>query len=72
MVMAGLLAYSADPIPGELIAYGRRMPISGGTSRVLYTVEGRTSSVAITLANDGSQSKRMSTAMSRLLPSPTT
>ncbi len=53
MVMAGLLAANVDPIPGELIAYGRRMSISGGTSRVLYTVEGRTSSVAITLANDG-------------------
>ena len=52
LALAGFLAYSVDAVPGELIAYGRRMSISTG-SKVLYTAEGRTSSVAITLAGDG-------------------
>jgi len=53
LVLAGLLAWSVDPIPGELIAYGRRMAINMGKSRVLYTREGRNSSVAITQWTDG-------------------
>jgi len=46
--LAGLLAWKVDPIPGDLIAYGRRMPINAGNSKILYTAEGRNSSVAIT------------------------
>jgi spermidine synthase len=53
MVVAGFLVWNLDPIPGELIAYGRRMAISAGKSRVLKTVEGINSSVAITQWNDG-------------------
>jgi spermidine synthase len=47
VVAAGLLAYTIDPVPGELIAYGRRMSINTG-SKVLYAAEGINSSVAIT------------------------
>jgi spermidine synthase len=52
LILAGYLAVNLDPIPGELIAYGRRIAISG-ESKVLYTVEGRNSSVAITQYGDG-------------------
>ena len=53
MLLAGLLAWKVDAIPGELIAYGRRMAISAGKSKILYTAEGRNSSVAISKWNDG-------------------
>jgi spermidine synthase len=53
MLLAGLLAWKVDAIPGELIAYGRRMAISAGKSKILYTAEGRNSSVAISQWNDG-------------------
>jgi spermidine synthase len=53
MLVAGLLAWRVDPVPGELIAYGRRMAISAGKAKILYTAEGRNSSVAISQWNDG-------------------
>jgi spermidine synthase len=53
MAMTALLTWKVDPIPGELIAYGRRMAIYAGQSHVLYTVEGRNSSAAITQWSDG-------------------
>ena len=53
MLLAGLLAWKVDAIPGELIAYGRRMAISAGKSKILFTAEGRNSSVAISQWNDG-------------------
>jgi len=53
MLVAGLLAWRVDAIPGELIAYGRRMAISAGKAKILYTAEGRNSSVAISQWNDG-------------------
>jgi spermidine synthase len=46
--VACLLAWSIDPVPGELIAYGRRMALNAGKSKVLYAAEGINSSVAIT------------------------
>jgi spermidine synthase len=46
--VAGLLAWSIDPVPPELIAYGRRMSLNAGKSKVLYSAEGINSSVAIT------------------------
>ena len=52
LVFAGYLAVHVDAIPGELIAFGRGVAVSGG-SKVLYTVEGRNSSVAITQLGDG-------------------
>jgi spermidine synthase len=52
MALAGLLARRMHPIPGELIAYGRRMAIST-YNHIVYTAEGRNSSVAITMGLDG-------------------
>ncbi len=53
MVFAGYLAKGIDAVPGELIAYGRRMAISMGRSEILLTKEGRNSSVAISRWADG-------------------
>jgi spermidine synthase len=53
LVLAGFLAWSVDAVPGRLIAYGRKMPMNMGNSQILYTVEGRNSSVAITQWSDG-------------------
>jgi spermidine synthase len=47
------LASGLGPVPGELIAYGRRMALSTGQSQILYTAEGRNSSVAISQWNNG-------------------
>jgi spermidine synthase len=47
------LTWNIDPIPGELIAYGRRMGVNKGLSEILYTKEGRNSSVAISRWNNG-------------------
>ena len=47
LVVAGLLGWNIGPIPGELIAYGRRMRVNAGQSQILYTAEGINSSVAI-------------------------
>ena len=49
-----LLTWDIDPIPGDLIAYGRRMALNAGQSTILYTKEGRNSSVAISQWNNGS------------------
>jgi spermidine synthase len=46
--VACLLAWSVDPVPGDLIAYGRRMAENSGQSKMLYVGEGINSSVAIT------------------------
>lgn len=45
------LAWTVHPIPGKVIAYGRRAAIADG--QVVYTKEGRNSSVAITMWSDG-------------------
>ena len=52
MIAAGLLARNLDAVPGQLIAYGRRMAITTG-SEIIYTAEGRNSSVAIAKWSDG-------------------
>jgi spermidine synthase len=51
MLLAGMLAWGVDAVPGKLIAYGRKMAISSGT--VVYTKEGINSSVAISQWPDG-------------------
>ena len=51
--VALLLADNVAPVPGMLIAYGRRMMTSMGRSEVLYTGEGINSSIAITKWDDG-------------------
>ncbi|HEY4085671.1 MAG TPA: fused MFS/spermidine synthase, partial [Bryobacteraceae bacterium] len=48
-----LLAINLQPTPGELIAYGRFMGRNAGQSEILYTKEGRNSSVAISRWNNG-------------------
>ncbi len=48
-----LLVRSIDPIPGDLIAYGRFMAGNAGHSTILYTKEGRNSSVAISQWENG-------------------
>jgi len=53
MLGAGLLVRGIDAIPGEVIAYGRRIAISASSSKILYTAEGINSSVAISQWNDG-------------------
>ena len=51
LVAACLLAWTVDAIPGKVIAYGRRAAVAEGT--LIYTKEGRNSSVAITRWADG-------------------
>ena len=53
VMMAAWLSSTLSAVPGHLIAYGRRMAVNAGHSEVLYTIEGRNSSVAITRWNDG-------------------
>jgi spermidine synthase len=53
VAMAGLLSWNIDPIPGDLIAYGRRMAQNATLSQILYVKEGRNSSVAISKWNNG-------------------
>jgi spermidine synthase len=50
---AVLLARGVDPLPGEVIAYGRRVATYVGKANIIYTVEGRNSSVAISRWSDG-------------------
>ena len=54
LALGALLTWDIDPIPGELIAYGRRMALNSGQSTILYTKEGRNSSVAISQWSNGS------------------
>jgi len=53
MGIAGLLAWGVPPVPGDLIAYGRRMGLYTNQSEILYVAEGRNSSVAISRWNNG-------------------
>jgi spermidine synthase len=53
VVAAVMLAQSVAPVPGMLIAYGRRIMTSLGRSKVLFTGEGINSSIAITEWDDG-------------------
>jgi spermidine synthase len=52
-VAAVLLASTISPVPGDLVAYGRRMSMNAGQSKILYMAEGRNSSVAISQWHDG-------------------
>ena len=51
LAAACILAWTVRPFPGKVIAYGRRAAIADG--KVIYTMEGRNSSVAITMWSDG-------------------
>jgi spermidine synthase len=53
--LVALLVFGVDAVPGELIAYGRRMPMNAGYSTILYTGEGRDTSIAVSRwTSDGS------------------
>ena len=52
MLMA-VLAVSIQDVPGELIAYGRRVATNHGKSEILFTGEGRNTSIAVSRWNDG-------------------
>ncbi|HVV46783.1 MAG TPA: fused MFS/spermidine synthase, partial [Bryobacteraceae bacterium] len=54
MLIAGLFAWGVPPVPGDLIAYGRRMGVYKDESQILYVKEGRNSSVAISRWSNGS------------------
>ncbi len=47
------IAANVPGVPGDLIAYGRRIAISAGQSKLLYTGEGRNSSIAVSEWSDG-------------------
>lgn len=51
--MAIWMAAQIDAVPGEFIAYGRQMATMLGQSNVIYTKEGRNSSVAISTWSSG-------------------
>jgi spermidine synthase len=53
MVVAAYLASRVQPVPPELVAYGRRMLTSVGRSKILYVGEGINSSIAISRWDDG-------------------
>jgi len=53
LAMAGWLSGKVSDVPGNLIAYGRRILVNGNSSKILYTGEGINSSIAISRWNDG-------------------
>jgi spermidine synthase len=54
LIAVVLLAWRVDPVPGALIAYGRQIITFTPISEILFTAEGRNSSVAIgRYYNDG-------------------
>jgi spermidine synthase len=53
MLVTAHLASRVQPVPPELIAYGRRMMTSVGRSKILYVGEGINSSIAISRWDDG-------------------
>ena len=53
LLVGALLVWTVQPVPGELIAYGRRILTSMGRSKILYVGEGMNSSIAISQWDDG-------------------
>ncbi|HUB81318.1 MAG TPA: hypothetical protein VMB03_21105 [Bryobacteraceae bacterium] len=51
LAIAGWFSHEVSGVPGNLIAYGRRIMINSNSSKVLYTGEGINSSIAITQWN---------------------
>ena len=47
------LVWTETPVPGMLIAYGRRILVSSDRARILYVGEGMNSSIAISRWDDG-------------------
>jgi spermidine synthase len=53
VALGGLLAWTLDRVPWELIAHGRSLSTSGHDWRLLYVGEGMNSSVAVTESSNG-------------------
>jgi spermidine synthase len=53
VLLAAIMTPQVPAVPGELIAYGRQMQRNHDQSTILYTAEGRNSSVAISRWNNG-------------------
>jgi spermidine synthase len=51
LALLAVLGWGMGPVPGELIAYGRRIASEMGYSTILYTGEGRNTSIAISRWN---------------------
>ncbi|HMI97252.1 MAG TPA: fused MFS/spermidine synthase [Micropepsaceae bacterium] len=51
--LAALFVWGVHKVPDELIAFGRRMGVTTGMSSILYTAEGRNSSIAVSQWSDG-------------------
>jgi spermidine synthase len=51
--LLGLFAWNMHGVPGELIAYGRRIATVSGQVKILMTAEGRNTSIAVSQWNDG-------------------
>src|SRR5262249_38402977 len=51
--LLGLAAWYMHEVPGELIAYGRRIATVSGQVKILMTAEGRNTSIAVSQWNDG-------------------
>jgi spermidine synthase len=51
--LVALLAWGVHKVPDELIAFGRRMATNAGMAKILYTAEGRNTSIAISQWSDG-------------------
>ena len=53
IVLTALLVPRIDPIPAEVIAFGRRIATNAGKAKILEVVEGRNSSAVISQWEDG-------------------
>jgi spermidine synthase len=51
--LLGLAVWNMHEVPGELIAYGRRIATVSGQVKILMTAEGRNTSIAVSQWNDG-------------------
>ena len=53
MVISGVFVVSVPALPGEFVAYGRFVPLYGGSSEVTYVGEGMNSLVAVSRNREG-------------------
>jgi spermidine synthase len=51
--LIALMVWGVHKVPDELIAFGRRVATTRGMAKILYTAEGRNTSIAISQWNDG-------------------
>ena len=58
--LVGLLVWTVPPVPWELIAYGRYLPVKSGSGQPLYVGEGMNASVAVTETKGGTRNFHIS------------